>query len=132
MKSTPAFVLFLTIEVLLLPISAMGYAWIVAKVLLSKRRTGVSSTAYSPLGLRWALHESNARRDEATGRILTGLAGGSLFPWRMTMGPTLWAMRLTGVTPRLMRYPATRPSTQLSFMTHRTDFFDSAIRDYLG
>ncbi len=131
MHQVIAYILFAVIEIVLLPVTVVGYVWLVAKLMLASRRSGASVTAYSPLGARWALHESGARTDEACKQLVEPLSGGSLFLWRMTMGPTFLAMRLTGITPALLQYPAARPSTLLSFVTHRTEFFDKALAEYV-
>ena len=125
------YVLFALIEIILLPITMISYVWLVVSLIRQNRRTGMSSTAYSPLGTRWLLHASGARQDPATQRLLLSLTGGSFFLWRLVMWPTFLAARLSGFTPSIVRYPLLQSASLFDMFGHRTTFFDSAMRDYL-
>ncbi len=56
--------LFIVIEVLLLPITAIGGIVFSIEIMLKTFRRGFSVTAYSPFFARWFLHHLGQRTDE--------------------------------------------------------------------
>ncbi|MCG8346955.1 MAG: SAM-dependent methyltransferase [Chloroflexales bacterium] len=131
MRKIIATVVFIAIELLLLPISLIGYVWLAVKLILISRRTGMSATAYSPLFTRWMLHETGVRKDLACKRVLMSLPGISALNLHMLTGSTFLAARLSGLQPGFMNYPVTLPSTIMTMVNHRTAFFDKALLDHL-
>jgi len=125
------FLIFVIIEIILLPITLIGYVWYAVGMFPSSRRTGVSATAYKPLLVRWMMHEAGTRADEASKRVLIALPGISPLVLQMMMGPTFLAMRLADVKLSLIKYPPARPSTLMTALNHRTEFFDKALLDHL-
>lgn len=126
-----AFLIFLIVEIVLLPITLIGYVWWAVGVFPTNRRAGVSVTAYKPLLSRWMMHEAGTRADEASKRVLMALPGASPLAFQMLMGPTFLAMRLIGVELSLVKYPPARPSTPVTAISHRTEFLDKALLDHL-
>ena len=127
MKKIFAMLVFITIETVLLPITLIGAVWYWIKLILPSRRNGISATAYDPLLVRWMLHKSGAREDEACHRLLMSLPATSPLTLQMMLGPTFLAMRLSGIKLSIVTYPVARPSTLMNLVNHRTEFFDKAI-----
>ncbi len=127
-----AVLLFIVIEVVLLPVTLLGAVWHWAKLMLTRRRLGSSSTAYEVLLVRWTLHATGAREDDACKRLLFALPAISPAAlWLMT-GPTLLAARLSGYRPPRLDYPPARPTMAVQIVPQRTDFFDRTLRDHAG
>jgi methyltransferase (TIGR00027 family) len=124
--------LFIAIEVLLLPVTLIGAAWHWIRLSLVHRRLGTSSTASEVLLVRWTLHEVGVRQDDAARRLLFSLPAISPVALRMMTGPTLLAARLSGYRPPRLQYPPAQPTMIMQIVNQRTAFFDRAIRDHVG
>ena len=132
MRKLASVLLFIAIEVLLLPFTLLGAAWHWTRLTRTNRRLGLSSTAYEVLLVRWTLHATGAREDDACRRLLFALPAISPAAlWLMT-GPTLLAARLSGYRPPRLDYPPARPTMAVQIIPQRTDFFDRALRDHAG
>ena len=66
---------FAAVEIALAPVTAAGYLATATGVGWASRRDKTSMTAASPLGLRWLLHETGRREDEAARRLFLRLLG---------------------------------------------------------
>lgn len=122
---------FIVIRIVLFPITLTGYVWLVIRLILASRHTGISASAYSPLLSRLMMHEAGTRRDAACKQAFKALPAVSPLALQMFMGPTLLAMRLSGVKLAAVTYPTPRPSTLKTMVNHRTEFFDKALFDHL-
>ena len=116
MRRLAAVLLFIVIEVVLLPVTLLGAVWHWAKLMLTRRRLASSSTAYEVLLVRWTLHATGAREDNACKRLLFALL----------------AARLSGYRPPRLDYPPARPTMAVQIIPQRTDFFDRTLRDHAG
>ena len=131
MKKLIALLLFIAIEIVLLPITLIGVVWFYPRMILTSRRGAISATAYEPLIHRWLLHKSGARKDEAGEKLLMSLPAASPRTMRMMLGPSFLAGHLSGLTQSMLAYPAVRPATKMTFVEHRTEFFDKALLDHM-
>jgi methyltransferase (TIGR00027 family) len=122
--------LYYVIYVLLLPITAAGYALWVAK-LYTGRRSGVSATAQGPLSARWFQHELGVRRDVAAHRLLMVLPGVSPLAVRLVFGPMRFASRVSGYVPRAFRYPFVGQITLRNQASARQAVYDDVVDRYL-
>lgn len=68
------FIVFAIIQLVLLPLTIVGYIFIVVKALLYSKKHGISVTATNPLSSRWFLHIFGSRRDEATVKLISSLS----------------------------------------------------------
>jgi methyltransferase (TIGR00027 family) len=123
---------FAIIEVVLLPVTAVGVILFSINFILRLRETRTSATAYDPFFARWILHAQGKRQDEANKQLLYALPTVSPFAVNMMLGPTLLAMRTTGLTINMYDYPVYSSSSIWDAFGHRTRFFDDAMRGYLG
>lgn len=127
-----ALLIFLMIEIVLLPVTTVGGILFIVDFLLKIRGTSFSMTAYDPLFARWMLNALGKRQDEACKQLLYALPGASALTVGMMMGPTLLAMRLTELTIEMYDYPVYSSASLWGALGHRTRFFDDAMRDHLN
>lgn len=119
---------FGVIELALAPVTLAGTVLFYGKAGALAWRTGMSYTAYEPLKNRWLYHETGARPDAAGKDVLFALPGTSRLGLRLMVGPTLLAMRVTAITPGIMRrVRADGPSSVWTFVRQRTAFFDETM-----
>ncbi|MQY56403.1 MAG: SAM-dependent methyltransferase [Dehalococcoidia bacterium] len=121
------FIVFLIIQLPLLPLTIFGYIFIVVKAMIYTKKHGVSATATNPLSSRWFLHIFGLRRDEATVKLISSLpfmSGAGL--WLM-MGPAFIANRICGYLPGLARLPEPEKASLMSLVGCRTGFFDKMM-----
>lgn len=131
-----ATLLFIIIEIVLLPITIVGAIllylhFFIDFLFLKIRGRKVSMTAYDPLFARWLLHVQRKREDQASGPVLFSLPGVSAVTSWLLVGPTLVALRLTGFTIHMYDYPVYSSANLIDALGHRTRFFDDAILSYL-
>jgi methyltransferase (TIGR00027 family) len=126
-----AFLFFLLIEILFLPSTVLGVVLFSVVFLRDVRGKNISMTTYDPLFARWVLDALGKRDDEAAGRLLYELPGGSSGLLGLAFKPTLWAMHVTGFTISLYDYPLHSSSGVFTMLGHRTTFFDDAMIRYL-
>jgi methyltransferase (TIGR00027 family) len=131
-----AFMIFVVIEIVLLPITIVGSLllfvnFLVDFLFLKIRGKNISLTAYDPLFARWILDARGKREDKAARQLLYALPGVSpVTVWPM-IGPTVWAMRVTGIAIHMYDYPVYNSSNLVDALGHRTRFFDDALLSYL-
>jgi methyltransferase (TIGR00027 family) len=129
--TTSAAIGFSLINILLSPITVIGYIiWIVKGVLLGSK-SGVSSTAQGPLSARYIQHMFGVREDQAAARLMPLLPAVPPIALRMTSGPILLANRLTGYVPKAFRYPFEGEVGEAVEASARQTFLDVVVERYL-
>src|SRR4051794_23974320 len=103
MRRLIAAIIFYIINILLFPITLIGYAIVIG--VLIRGASKVSTTAQGPLYARWTEHNLGTRQDETANRLMMFVPGVSPLGLRLAFGPTLLAHRLSGYVPRAFRYP---------------------------
>jgi methyltransferase (TIGR00027 family) len=131
MPKTISLLVFIIIEVVLLPVTIMGLVLFSVTFMLEWRTARTSMTAYDPLFTRWILDAQGKRKDEACRQLLYDLPGGSPFVIKLIMGPTLLAMRISGLTISMYDYPVYNSTSIGGVLGHRTRFIDDALLSYL-
>jgi hypothetical protein len=96
---------FYILNVLLFPITLIGYVIWLARIYMVRRASGASTTAQGPLSARSSMHTLGLRRDEAACWLLLALPSTTGLGLLLTAGPLLLAHRLTGYVPGAFRYP---------------------------
>src|SRR5690349_7866374 len=86
-----AAVIFSIINILLLPITLVGYVLVLGKLFLVGRASGISTTAQGPLSARWTQHQLGIRQDEASNRLMKLMPGFSPLGWYLVSVPMLLA-----------------------------------------
>lgn len=130
-KAIP-YLTFATIEIVLLPVTILGGILFSINFILRLRETRTSATAYDPFFARYILHAQNKRQDESNKQLLYALPTVSPPAVNLMLGPTLLAMRITGLTINMYDYPVYSSSSIWGAFGHRTRFFDDAMLSYLG
>ena len=126
-----AFLIFAFIEIALLPLSVLGAMWYFAGLYRVRKKQKLSLTAYKIIFQRFLLHSLGRRSDPACLRLMPCLPGCSSLQIALFAGPSLLASRLSGLRPPSLEYPVARPSSYGTFIGHRTEFFDAALRSSL-
>ncbi len=109
------------------PLLLVGSVVFAFKVRFVNMPRGISGTAYEPYMARLALHLSGSRRDAVSERIASHLPALSPLIMGLLVRPMAAAARWSGFRGSFFAYPGPRPSTLMTFISHRTHFFDSAI-----
>jgi methyltransferase (TIGR00027 family) len=119
------------VNVLLFPITLIGYVIWVARLYVTRRASGASITAQGPLSARSMMHTLGLRRDAAAYRLLMALPSTS-GPLLLTGGPMLLAHRMTGYVPSAFRYPFEGDVPPQFEASARVTFVDAAVERYLA
>ena len=119
-----AFILLCAVFSPLLLVGSLVFAFRVRFVNMPR---GISGTAYEPYMARLVLHLIGSRRDDVSERIARHLPALSPLVMRILVHPMANAARWSGFRGSFFAYPGPRPSTLLTFISHRTHFFDTAI-----
>jgi methyltransferase (TIGR00027 family) len=122
---------FILIEVILLPLQIIGvivYTYQIRRFTIPR---GISGTANEPYSARLLFHIAGTRNDPAAYALAGHLPVFNKLV-NLLIIKTLWlACKISGYSGSLFDFPGPRPSKTLTFMTHRTEFFDNAIRSSL-
>jgi methyltransferase (TIGR00027 family) len=121
----------LMINIVLFPVTFVGYVIWIGKLIISGRSSGISVTAQGPLSVRWAQHNLGIRKDEASNRLLPVLPGFSILGLRLTSFPMILAHKLTGHVPKMFSYPYQGDVPKSQEASARGTFFDNIIDKYL-
>ena len=123
---------FYIVNVLLFPITLIGYVIWLTRIYMVRRAEGASITAQGPLSARWTMHRLGLRRDDAAYRLLMALPSTSGPALLLTAGPMLLAHRLTGYVPSAFRYPFEGDVPPQFEASARVTFIDAAVERYLA
>ena len=124
--------IFYLVNVLLLPITLIGYVIWVTRIYLGRRALGASTSAQGPLSARATMHMLGLRRDQAAYRLLVTLPSSSGLGMALAAGPMLLAHRLTGYVPRAFHYPFKGEVPPQYEASARVTFVDDAVERSLA
>ncbi len=124
--------LFVLLEVLFLPFQLVGTLIFAFRVRFVNMRRGVSGTAYEPYMARLILQMIGERPDVVAERIGPHLPALPPVVMGLLMKTVAVAVRRSGFRGGFLAWPGPCPSTLLTFISHRTDFFDQAVADAAG
>ena len=119
--------LFVLLEIVLAPLQLVGSLVYAFRVRFVNMPRGISGTAYEPYLARLLLHHTGSRNDEAAERIAPHLPALPRWVLRLMMDTLVLAARWSGFRRSFLAYPGPRPSTPMTFISHRTHFFDHAV-----
>ena len=119
--------LFTLLEVVFAPLQIIGSLVYAFRVRFVNMPRGISGTAYEPYMARLLLHHTESRNDEAAEAIARHLPALSPLVLRLLMDSLVLAVKWSGFKGSFFEYPGPRPSTVMTFINHRTHFFDSAV-----
>ena len=126
----PAIVFYIA-NILLFPITLIGYVIWLTRIYLARRSSGASITAQVPLSARSMMHLLGLRRDQAAHQLLLALSSTSGIAMLLTGGPTLLAHRLTGYVPSAFR-PFEGDVPPPCEASARVTFVDAAVERHLA
>ena len=132
MRNIVAATTFRIIQIILLPIGAVGYVLFVVKLVTFSRRSGTSATVLASLYTRYMQHRLGTRRDEPCDRLMMVLPDISHLGLLLATAPTLLAQRLTGYVPRIYRYPYKGVPPMKHQPAARTTFYDAALKRHIA
>jgi methyltransferase (TIGR00027 family) len=121
------FIVFLIIQLVFLPLTIIGYIFLVVRAMHYSKKHGLSATATNPLGSRWILHIFGTREDEAGTKMITSLPHISRTGLWLMMGPAFIANRICGYIPKIAQIPEPEKVTLTSLVNYRTTFFDKMM-----
>lgn len=124
--------LFYALNILLFPVTLLGYLLWVGKLMGSGRHSGVSGTAQGPLSARAFMHRLGTRPDEAANRLLLVVPNLSPVAIWLSAWPLLLAHRVTGYVPTAFRYPFAGEIPKQYESSARQTFFDAVVERYLA
>ena len=119
--------LFTFLEVVFFPLQLIGSLVYACRVRFVNMPRGISGTAYEPYMSRLLLHHVGSRNDGAAERLAPHLPALSPLVLRSLMDTLVLAARWSGFRGSFLAYPGPRPSTMMTFISHRTHFFDGAV-----
>ncbi|MEJ3658016.1 SAM-dependent methyltransferase [Actinomycetes bacterium KLBMP 9759] len=122
---------FYVVNVLLFPITFVGYVIWLARIFMVGRTSDASITAQGPLSARALMHVLGLRRDDAAHRLLLALPSTSRPAVLLAGGPMLLAHRLTGYVPSAFRYPFEGDVPPQYEASARVTFVDDAVERHL-
>jgi methyltransferase (TIGR00027 family) len=131
-RNIAAATLFRIIQIILLPIGAVGYVPFVVKLVTFSRRSGTSATVLASLYTRYMQNRLGTRRDEICDRLMMVLPNVSHLGLHLTTAPTLLAHNLTGYVPRIYRYPYEGEPPMRHQPAARTTFYDAALERHIA
>jgi len=119
-------IIFVVLEVVMCPFQILGVIGHTFRLRRHNIAMGISGTAYEPLFARLFMHDAGTRNDEAAARLAPNLP--ALSPGITALVSSIGlASRVSGYRGSFFAYPAARPSTLYSMISHRTDFFDQVL-----
>ena len=119
--------LFTLLELVVSPLQLIGSLVYAFRIRFVNMPRGISGTAYEPYMTRLLLHHLTSRNDEAAERIAPHLPTLSPLVSRLLVDTLVLAARWSGYRGSFLAYPGPRPSTPMTFISHRTHFFDNAV-----
>ncbi|MYN67617.1 MAG: class I SAM-dependent methyltransferase [Acidobacteria bacterium] len=119
--------LFTLLEIVFFPLQLIGTLIYTCRIRFVNRPRGISGTAYEPYMTRLLLHHIGSRTDAAAERIAPHLPALSPVVLRLLVDTLVLAARWSGFRGSFLAYPGPRPSTLMTFISHRTHFFDGAV-----
>ncbi|MAK82985.1 MAG: hypothetical protein CMJ17_14095 [Phenylobacterium sp.] len=97
-----AWLIYVPLQIMWLPLSVIGGAWVAYKQIWRSRDLGLSQTAVEIVNGRWTGHVFGLRRDSASYRLAAVLPNNSVIGLRLALFP-LWVARTVAGKPIL--YP---------------------------
>jgi methyltransferase (TIGR00027 family) len=125
------FLIFILICIILSPLLIVGliyYTWRIRRICV---RQNISGTANEPYASRLLMHIAGTRQDDAAYKMAGHLSSFDKLSKFLLLNILGFASKLGGYRGSFFAYPGQRPSTLMTMMSHRTDFFDRSIKDCL-
>jgi methyltransferase (TIGR00027 family) len=125
------FLIFILLCILMSPLLIFGLIYYTLRIRRICVRQNISGTANEPYASRLMMHIAGARQDDAAYKIAGHLPSFDKLSKFLLIEILGFASKLSGYKGSFFAYPGQRPSTLMSMMSHRTDFFDRSIKESL-
>ncbi len=127
-----SFVVFVVLQITLLPLGVVGIGIVVYKQMVGSKRLGVSGTGIEVLNGRWTMHVFNIRKDMATARLADALPNTSTFGLWLLLIPLWVKYKLSGSYFGYPRVPEEGAEDLRDIVVARTLYFDRIIQRVVG
>jgi methyltransferase (TIGR00027 family) len=120
---------FIIFEIIVLPLQVVGLIVFTYRIRRISIPQKISGTANEPYGGRLFFHLAGTRKDPGAYALAGHLP---VYNWLVNVlmvKTTLMVLRLSGYKGSFFDFPGPRPSTLMTMMSHRTEFFDNAVTE---
>jgi len=124
--------LFIIIQIFLSPIIIIGYVYSTIYGFVQANKTGISLTGMDMLNVRWMLHCSGVRPDEATQKMISEIPVTTMAGIKMVVYPLELGKILTGYVPAWFKYVEPGKESISNLINARTEFFDECLDRHLS
>jgi len=127
MRSFIALIVFITLQILFIPLTIMGGILVAYKQLVVSNKLGVSQTAIEIINGRWTMHIFGLRDDHTAAKLTPVLPNTSTFGLWLVLFPIYVHTRIRGESKW---YPVIAKEGEEgigNLVTNRTGYFDSII-----
>jgi methyltransferase (TIGR00027 family) len=132
MMGVLSFVVFVALQIALIPLAVLGVAVVGYKQILVSKRLGVSQTGIEVLNGRWTMHVFGMREDVATARLANVLPNTSTFGLWLALIPLWVKYKLSGSYFGYPRVPEEGAEGISDLVVARTLYFDRIIERVVG
>ena len=120
-------IIFLTIQLILLLLTIVGYIVIAVQVMVYAKNHGISATSTSMLGTRWILHLFGSRQDLTTVKLINAVPFMSTIGLWLIIGPAFITNRLCRYRPSFARLVEPEKASLITITNSRTPLFDKIM-----
>ena len=122
---------FILVEIIVLPLQIVGliiFTYRIRRVSIPQK---ISGTANEPYGARLFMHLAGTRNDPGAYALSGHLPVYNKTVDFLIVKTMILPLRISGYTGSIFAFPGPRPSSIMTMMSHRTEFFDISVRQAL-
>lgn len=127
MRTILAFIVFLLLQILFIPLAIIGFILVAYKQLMVSKKLGVSQTAIEIINGRWTMHIFGLRDDHAATKLIPVLPNTSTFGLWLVLTPLYVYYRISGSTKWYPVFANAGEEKLSNLVINRTGYFDSII-----
>jgi len=131
MRKTIQLLLFLIVQIPLVPMATIGLVLAIYKEYAVPKRLGISPTTLGATKNKWLMHYFGTRPDEATVNFFKWLPVESQLGYLAWSSAAIIANRVTGFTPSFAAVPEPGTETLATFQNPKTLEFDRIMEGYV-
>jgi len=131
MKKAIQLLVFLIVQIPLIPVAIIGVVLVMYKEYVVAKRLGISPTTLGATPNKWLMHYFGTRPDEATVKFCKWLPIESHLGYFAASIAAIIANRITGFTPSLVAVPEAGTETLATFQNPKTLKFDRIMKVYV-
>ena len=127
MRNILAFIIFIILQILFIPLAIIGAIWVGYKQIVVSKKLGVSQTAIEIINGRWTMHIFGLRDDHATAKLAPILPNTSTVGLWLALFPLYVHSRISGSTKWYPVIAEIGKEGIANLVLNRTGYFDSII-----